>query len=71
VPVTRVRPEEQRGRGPSRDPVVRAANDTDRGSEGLPIGVQVVGLPGADDVDGQRGERVVLDVMRLIADAAE
>jgi hypothetical protein len=33
--------------------------------------VQVVGLPGADDVDGQRGERVVLDVMRLIADAAE
>jgi fatty acid amide hydrolase len=71
VPVTRVRPDEQRGRGPSRDPVVRAADDTDRGSEGLPIGVQVIGLPQADDVDGQRGERVVLDVMRLIADAAE
>jgi fatty acid amide hydrolase len=71
VPVTRVRPDEQRGRGPSRDPVVRAADDTDRGSEGLPIGVQVIGLPQAEDVDGQRGERVVLDVMRLIADAAE
>jgi len=68
VPVTRVRSDEQRGRGPSRDPVVRAADDTDRGSEGLPVGVQVVGLPAADDADGQRAERIVLDVMRLIAD---
>lgn len=70
VPVTRVRCDEQRGRGPSRDPVVRAADDTDRGSEGLPVGVQVIGLQGTDDADGQRAERIVLDVMRLIADDA-
>jgi fatty acid amide hydrolase len=71
VPVTHVRSDEQRGRGPSRDPVVRAADDTDRGSEGLPVGVQVIGLSGWDDAEGHRGERVVLDVMRMIADAAE
>lgn len=71
VPVTCVRSDEQRGRGPSRDPVVRAANDTDRGSEGLPVGVQVIGLGGWDEAHGHRGERIVLDVMRLIAAAAE
>lgn len=59
VPVTTVRPDEETGRPPSRDPVARLAAETDRGSRGLPVGVQVVGLhtgPGA-------GERLVLDVM--------
>ncbi len=59
VPVTRVRPDEETGRGFSFDPVLRAAAATDRGSRGLPVGVQVVGGPGAD-------ESVVLDVMEAI-----
>ena len=72
VPVTRVRPEEKGRRGSSRDPVVEAARATDRGSRGLPVGVQVVGVPlvGVPDsvspADPHRPERVVLDVMRLI-----
>ena len=72
VPVTRVRPEEEGRRGSSRDPVVEAARATDRGSRGLPVGVQVVGvsLGGVPDsvspADPHRPERVVLDVMRLI-----
>jgi len=59
VPVTRVRPDEEAGRGFSFDPVLRAAAATDRGSRGLPVGVQVVGGFGAD-------ESVVLDVMEAI-----
>ena len=59
VPVTAVQPEEERGRRWSLDPVLRAAAATDRGSRGLPIGVQVVGCPGRD-------EAVVLEVMRMI-----
>ena len=59
VPVTRVRPDEETGRGFSFDPVLRAAAATDRGSRGLPVGVQVVGGFGAD-------ESVVLDVMEAI-----
>jgi fatty acid amide hydrolase len=58
VPVTTVRPDEETGRARSRDPVVRAAIDTDRGSAGLPVGVQVIALTG--------GEATALDVMRLI-----
>ncbi len=58
VPVTTVRPEEQTGRARSRDPVVRAAIECDRGSAGLPVGVQVIALAG--------GESTVLEVMRLI-----
>ena len=58
VPVTTVRPDEETGRARSRDPVVRAAIDTDRGSAGLPVGVQVIALAG--------GESTVLEVMRLI-----
>ena len=58
VPVTQVRPDEEAGRGASRDPVVRAAIDTDAESRGLPVGVQVIGLDG--------GEATVLEVMRLI-----
>jgi fatty acid amide hydrolase len=63
VPVTRVRLDEERGRGFSFDPVLRAAAATDRGSGGLPVGVQVVGGPGAD-------EAVVLDVMDVIENGA-
>ena len=67
VPVTQVGPDEERGRGPSRDRVVRAAAAADRDSRGLPVGVQVVGVPGLDmAVDPLRPERIVLDVMRLI-----
>ena len=59
VPVTRVRPEEQATRPFSIDPVLRAAARADRGSAGLPVGVQVIAPPGGD-------EATVLDVMRLI-----
>lgn len=59
VPVTRVRADEERGRCWSLDPVLRAAAATDRGSRGLPVGVQVVGCPGHD-------EATVLRVMHLI-----
>ena len=62
VPVTHVGPEEEHGRGFSWDPVVRAARQTDRGSCGLPIGVQVVGL----ETEPGRGEATVLNVMRII-----
>lgn len=58
VPVTQVLPHEEIGRRNSRDPVVRAASETDRGSAGLPVGVQVIALRG--------GEATVLEVMRLI-----
>ena len=59
VPVTRVRPDEERGRPWSPDPVLRAAAATDRGSSGLPIGVQVIAPPGGT-------ETTVLAAMRLI-----
>jgi len=59
VPVTTVRPDEEQGRGSLRDPVLRDAVHTDRGSRGLPVGVQVVGGPVAD-------ESLVLDVMQAI-----
>lgn len=58
VPITHVRPGEEKGRAVSRDPIMQAAADTDSGSCGLPIGVQVIGLNG--------GETTVLEVMRLI-----
>jgi len=67
VPVTSVRPEEEMGRGWSRDRVVQAARATDRGSRGLPVGVQVVGVPDTmSSADPLRAERLVLEVMRLI-----
>jgi len=59
VPVTTVRPGEEGRRPWSLDPVLRAAAATDRGSAGLPVGVQVIACPGRD-------EATVLDVMRLI-----
>jgi fatty acid amide hydrolase len=67
VPITRVRPDEEGGRAVGRDPVVQAAAAADRNSRGLPVGVQVVGTPGAGTTaDPLRPERIVLDVMRLL-----
>jgi fatty acid amide hydrolase len=63
VPVTTVRPDEERGRRWSRDPVLRAAAACDRGSAGLPVGVQVIGCPG-------RNESTVLEAMRMIESPA-
>lgn len=57
--VTRVRDDEQAGRDVrSRDRVERAAAETDSGSAGLPVGVQVIAKPWREDV--------VLAVMRTL-----
>jgi len=70
VPVTHVRAEEESGRTMSRDPVVRAAIAADRGSAGLPIGVQVVGLPPRTASAAPRQqEAVVLATMRMLTAA--
>jgi fatty acid amide hydrolase len=45
VPVTRVRPDEELSRKPSRDAVLKAAYTVERGSAGLPICVQVIARP--------------------------
>ena len=45
VPVTRVRPDEESSRPPSRDLMDRVARETERGSAGLPIAVQVIARP--------------------------
>ncbi|MEX2175906.1 MAG: amidase family protein [Pirellulaceae bacterium] len=45
VSTTRVRPGEDQGRPPARDQVLRQAAAVDRGSVGLPLGVQVAALP--------------------------
>jgi len=58
VPVTTVRADEEAGRDATRDPVEQTAMATDRGSRGLPVGVQVIALNG--------GESTVLAVMRMI-----
>jgi len=50
VPVTRVRPDEGAGRRKTFDVVEKTAFETDRGSAGLPIGVQLMGRPWRDDV---------------------
>ncbi len=50
VPVTRVLANEQAGRIPSRDVVLRAAGEVDASSFGLPIGVQVAARPWREDV---------------------
>jgi fatty acid amide hydrolase len=50
VPFTRVRSDEESGRKQSFDVVERTALATDRGSTGLPIGVQLMGRPWRDDV---------------------
>lgn len=63
VPVTTVRADEEAGRPRSTDPVEAAAFDTDRGSAGLPISVQVIAL----DRRPRIAEETVLTVMRVIA----
>jgi fatty acid amide hydrolase len=50
VPVTRVRPGEESDRPSSRDMVDRVAMETERGSAGLPIAVQVIARPWQDHV---------------------
>jgi fatty acid amide hydrolase len=50
VPVTRVRPGEESDRPASRDQADRAARETERGSAGLPIAVQVIARPWRDHV---------------------
>jgi fatty acid amide hydrolase len=50
VPVTRVGPGEETDRAPSSDAVVKAAIATERGSSGLPIGVQVIARPWCEHV---------------------
>jgi fatty acid amide hydrolase len=50
VSTTRIRPGEDHGRRAGRDQVERQAAAVDRGSAGLPVGVQVVGLPWREDV---------------------
>jgi fatty acid amide hydrolase len=50
VPVTRVRADEESDRPASRDPMDRAARETERGSAGLPIGVQVAARPWREDL---------------------
>ena len=61
VPVTRVAATEQACRRWSLDRVERAAAATDRDSEGLPVGVQLLGLK-----PGPAAERTVLDLMATI-----
>ncbi|MCI0359611.1 MAG: amidase [Planctomycetaceae bacterium] len=50
VSISRIRPGEDHGRRAGRDQVERQSVAVDRGSVGLPIGVQVVGLPWREDV---------------------
>jgi fatty acid amide hydrolase len=50
VPVSRVRENEQVGRQPSRDLVNKVALGVERGSAGLPVGIQVVARPWKEHV---------------------
>jgi fatty acid amide hydrolase len=50
VPVTRVRSNEETSRPPSRDLIDRIARETERGSAGLPIAVQVIARPWREHV---------------------
>ena len=50
ISTTRIRPGEDHGRRSGRDQVERQAAAVDRGSAGMPVGVQVVGLPWREDV---------------------
>ena len=65
VPVTTVRNDEESGRRRSLDPVEIAAIGADRGSAGLPVGVQVIAL----DRRPGTAEEVVITTMRAIATA--
>ncbi len=50
VPITRVREDEVSPRSAGRDRVLRAAAEVERGSLGLPVGVQVAARPWREDV---------------------
>jgi len=50
APITRVRPDEETLRPASRDLVDRTASAVERGSAGLPVGVQVAARPWREDV---------------------
>lgn len=50
VAATRVRAGEESDRAPSRDIAVEALRRAERGSEGLPVGVQVAGRPYQDEM---------------------
>jgi len=50
VPVTRVRAGEESDRPPGRDLIDKVARETERGSAGLPIAVQVIARPWRDHV---------------------
>jgi len=50
ISTTRVRSGEDAERPSSRDLALRQARETDRGSAGMPVGVQVAGLPWSEDV---------------------
>jgi fatty acid amide hydrolase len=64
VSTTRVRPDEQSSHRPiSRDKTLRYARDTDQDSAGLPVAVQVAGLPWREDI--------VLALMRALETASE
>lgn len=62
VPWTTVREGEESDRPPSKDPCDVAARETERGSAGLPIGVQVAAAPHRD--------HVALAALRALAPAA-
>ena len=62
VPVTQVRPGEESARKRSLDGMVRAARAAERGSAGLPVGVQVVARPWR--------EHIALAAMRAIEESA-
>lgn len=63
VPITGVRPGEESDRPASRDKMDRAASATERGSAGLPIGVQIAARPWREDI--------VLAVAQAIEAASE
>ncbi len=50
VPVTRVRSNEESDRPPSRDLIDRVARETERGSTGMPIAVQLIAQPWREHV---------------------
>jgi fatty acid amide hydrolase len=62
VPITRVREGEETERADSRDRVERAAKETEIGSAGLPVGVQVIARPWRD--------RFALTAMRALEESA-
>lgn len=61
VPVTRVRPGEESDRPPGRGVLTREALKSERGSQGLPIGVQVAARPWREDI--------VLSIMAMLESA--